>query len=150
MNTVVQDGGTVNVFVGSGQPLVLGADVNQLTTVQDPFDSTQLTVALQTPGSSVDISRNISGGSLGGLLDFRSEQLDPAHNALGRIAAALTDVVNTQHREGMDLSGALGGDFFAVGGAEVLDNSLNSGSGTVAATRANIGATDRHATTFSK
>ena len=40
----------------------------------------------------------------------------------------------------MDLSGALGGDFFAVGGAEVLDNSLNSGSGTVAATRANIGA----------
>jgi flagellar hook-associated protein 1 FlgK len=74
------------------------------------------------------------------LLDFRSEQLDPAHNALGRIAAALTDVVNTQHREGMDLSGALGGDFFAVGGAEVLDNSLNSGSGTVAATRANVGA----------
>ena len=87
----------------------------------------------------MDISRNISGGSLGGLLDFRSEQLDPAHNALGRIAAALTEVVNTQHREGMDLSGALGGDFFAVGGAEVLDNSLNSGSGTVAATRANIG-----------
>ncbi len=143
VNAVVQDGGTVNVFVGSGQPLVLGADVNQLTTIQDSFDSTQLTVALQTPGSSVDISRNISGGSLGGLLDFRSEQLDPAHNALGRIAAALTDVVNTQHREGMDLSGALGGDFFAVGGADVLDNSLNSGSGTVAATRANIGATDR-------
>jgi flagellar hook-associated protein 1 FlgK len=140
VNAVVQDGGIVNVFVGSGQPLVLGADVNKLTTIQDSFDSTQLTVALQTPGSSVDISRNISGGSLGGLLDFRSEQLDPAHNALGRIAAALTDVVNTQHREGMDLSGALGGDFFAVGGAEVLDNSLNSGSGTVAATRANVGA----------
>ncbi|HET9446920.1 MAG TPA: flagellar hook-associated protein FlgK, partial [Steroidobacteraceae bacterium] len=103
VNAVVQDGGTVNVFVGSGQPLVLGADVNQLTTIQDPFDSTQLTIALETPGSSVDISRNISGGALGGLLDFRSEQLDPAHNALGRIAVALSDVVNTQHREGMDL-----------------------------------------------
>ena len=139
VNAVVQDGGTVNVFVGSGQPLVLGADVNQLTTIQDPFDSTQLTIALETPGSSVDISRNISGGALGGLLDFRSEQLDPAHNALGRIAVALTDVVNTQHREGMDLAGALGGDFFAVGDVEVMDNSLNSGSGTVDATRANIG-----------
>ncbi len=140
VNAVRQDGGTINAFVGSGQPLVLGADVNQLTTMQDPFDSTRLTVALQTPGSSVDISRNVSGGSLGGLLDFRSEQLDPAHNALGRIAVALTDVVNTQHREGMDLSGALGGDFFAVGNAEVLENSLNTGSGTVAATRADVGA----------
>ncbi len=88
----------------------------------------------------MDISRNISGGALGGLLDFRSEQLDPAHNALGRIAVALSDVVNAQHREGMDLTGALGGDFFAVGGAEVLDNSLNTGSGTVAATRADVGA----------
>jgi flagellar hook-associated protein 1 len=138
VNVVKQDAGTVNVFVGSGQPLVLGANTNQLTTIQNPFDSTQLTVALQTPGSSVDISRNVSGGALGGLLAFRSEQLDPAHNALGRIAVALTDVVNSQHNEGMDLSGALGGDFFAVGDAEVLDNGLNSGTGTVTATRTDV------------
>jgi flagellar hook-associated protein 1 FlgK len=140
VNTVKQDGGTVNVFVGNGQPLVLGVSVNQLATVQDPFDSSRLTVALQTPGSSVDISRNVSGGTLGGMLDFRSEQLDPARSALGRIAVALTDVVNTQHREGMDLTGALGGDFFAVGGVDVLDSSLNSGTGTVAAVRGDVGA----------
>lgn len=140
VNTVKQDGGTVNVFVGNGQPLVLGGSVNQLATVQDPFDSSRLTVALQTPGSAVDISRNISGGTLGGLLDFRGEQLDPARSALGRIAVALTDVVNTQHREGMDLTGALGGDFFAVGGVDVLDSSLNSGTGTVAAVRGDVGA----------
>src|SRR5262245_38619177 len=140
VNAVRQDGGIVNVFVGSGQPLVLGGNVNQLTTIQDPFDATQLTVALQTPGSSVDISRNISGGTLGGLLDFRSEQLDPAHNALGRIAAALTDVVNAQHHEGMDLTGDLGGDFFGIGDAQVLDNQLNTGTGTVTATRTDVGA----------
>ncbi len=140
VNTVKQDGGTVNVFVGNGQPLVLGGSVNQLATVQDPFDSSRLTVALQTPGSSVDISRNVSGGTLGGMLDFRSEQLDPARSALGRIAVALTDVVNTQHHEGMDLTGALGGDFFAVGGVDVLDSSLNSGTGTVAAVRGDVGA----------
>lgn len=140
VNTVKQDGGTVNVFVGNGQPLVLGGSVNQLATVQDPFDSSRLTVALQTPGGSVDISRNVSGGTLGGMLDFRSEQLDPARSALGRIAVALTDVVNTQHREGMDLTGALGGDFFAVGGVDVLDSSLNSGTGTVAAVRGDVGA----------
>jgi flagellar hook-associated protein 1 FlgK len=140
VNVVRQDGGSVNVFVGTGQPLVLGADVNQLSTVQDPSDSSRLTIALQTPGSSVDISRSISGGALGGLLDFRSEQLDPAHNALGRIAVALTDVVNGQHREGIDLSGALGGDLFEVGGPEALANDLNGGSGTVGVTRSDIGA----------
>jgi flagellar hook-associated protein 1 FlgK len=46
--------------------------------------------------------------------------------------------VNEQHHEGMDLSGALGGDFFAVGDAEVLDNGLNTGTGTVTATRADV------------
>jgi flagellar hook-associated protein 1 len=140
VTAVKQDGGIVNVFVGSGQPLVLGASVNQLTTIQDPFDSSRLGLAMATPGGSVDITRNISGGSLGGLMDFRSEQLDPAHNALGRIAVALADLVNTQHGEGIDLSGALGGDFFAVGAPEVLANSLNDGTGTVSATVANIGA----------
>ena len=140
VNTVVQDGGTVNVFVGNGQPLVLGGNVNKLTTIQDPYDSSRLTIALQTPGSSVDISRNISGGVLGGLMDFRTEQLDPARNALGRIAVGLTDVVNSQHREGIDLSGQLGGDFFAVGDAETLASSLNSGTGTVSATRADVSA----------
>jgi flagellar hook-associated protein 1 FlgK len=140
VNVVRQDGGTVNVFVGSGQPLVLGGDVNELTTVQDPYDSSRLTIALQTPGSSVDISRNISGGVLGGLLDFRTEQLDPAHNALGRIAVALTDVVNSQHHEGIDLSGALGGDLFEVGDAQGLASSLNSGSGTLSVTRTDVGA----------
>jgi flagellar hook-associated protein 1 len=139
VNTVVQDGGTVNVFVGSGQPLVLGGDVNTLTTEQDPYDSTRLTIALETPGSTVDISRNISGGVLGGLMDFRTEQLDPARNALGRIAVGLTDVVNAQHREGIDLSGQLGGDFFAVGAAESLASSLNTGSAAVSVTRAAVG-----------
>jgi flagellar hook-associated protein 1 len=140
VNAVPQDGGTVNVFVGSGQPLVLGASVNQLTTMQDPYDSSQLRVALQTPGSTVDVSRNISGGTLGGLLDFRAEQLEPAKNELGRFAVALSEVVNTQHHEGIDLSGALGGDFFAVGDADVLDNALNTGSGTVNATRVDVSA----------
>src|SRR5262249_23508565 len=87
-----------------------------------------------------DISRNITGGTVGGLLDFRREQLEPAKNDLGRFAVALSDVVNTQHHEGIDLSGALGGDFFAVGDAEVLDNGLNTGTGTVSATRVDVGA----------
>jgi flagellar hook-associated protein 1 len=144
VNTVVQDGGQVNVFIGNGQPLVLGAEASQLATIQDSFDPTRLGIAVQSSGGLIDVTRNISGGKVGGILDFRSEQLDPAHNALGRISIALADVVNAQHAEGMDLSGALGGAFFDVGGVDTLASGLNAGSGTVDVTRANIGdLTDR-------
>ncbi len=131
VNTVKQDGGAVNVFIGSGQPLVLGAVASEVATTQDPFDPTKLGIAMRTSSGQIDITRSISGGSVGGLLDFRDEQLDPAHNALGRISVALTDLVNSQHREGVDLSGELGGDFFAIGDVETLASSLNGGSGTV-------------------
>jgi flagellar hook-associated protein 1 FlgK len=132
------------VFIGNGQSLVLGADVNQLATIQDPFDPTRLGIAMETQGGAIDVTRNIAGGVVGGLLDFRSQQLDPAHNALGRISVALTDIVNSQHGAGLDLTGALGGDFFSIGGVETLASSLNGGAGAVAVTRADVGGlTDR-------
>lgn len=144
VNTVEQDGGIVNVFIGNGQPLVLGAQASKLTTVQDGYDPTRLGVAVQTQSGTMDVTANISGGVLGGILDVRRELLDPAHNALGRMSVALADVVNGQHREGIDLSGTMGGDFFSVGAVEVLGHSGNGGTGTVAVTRGNVaGLTER-------
>ncbi len=93
---------------------------NQLTTVQ--IRSIRRSCSMRCRRRAPWTSRNISGGTLGGLLDWRSEMLDPARNELGRIGVALSDVVNAQHREGMDLTGALGGDFFASAAREVLDN----------------------------
>ena len=66
---------------------------------------------------TVDITASVTGGALGGLLDFRSQVLDPARNDLGRLAAGLAEAMNGQHRAGVDLKGALGTDLFSVGGA---------------------------------
>jgi flagellar hook-associated protein 1 len=140
VNIVRQDGGAANVFIGNGQPLVLGSQTNALTTVADGFDATRLNIGMQTTGGSVDITKNISGGVIGGVLDFRREMLDPAHNALGRFSVGLTEVVNGQHHEGIDLSGALGGDMFATGGVDVLDHNANAGSGALAVTRGSASA----------
>jgi flagellar hook-associated protein 1 FlgK len=140
VNVVMQDGGAANVFIGSGQPLVLGSQASSLATIQDGFDPTRLNIGVQTSGGVADITRNISGGVLGGVLDFRREMLDPAHNALGRVSVALTQVVNAQHHEGIDLSGALGGDLLATGGVDVLAHSGNTGTGEPAVTRTNAGA----------
>ncbi len=56
----------------------------------DSFQPERLTLALQSPSGPTDITGSLSGGSVGGLLNFRREMLDPARNELGRMAVALT------------------------------------------------------------
>jgi flagellar hook-associated protein 1 FlgK len=138
--TTVNEGSFLNVFIGNGQPLVLGTNASEITTVTDPFDPERTQFALNTPTGTVDISRGVSGGTLGGLLDVRREMIEPARNELGRIALAITTQVNAQHREGMDLNGQLGGNFFNIGGIGVTDVTTNTGTASVTATRTNTGA----------
>ena len=69
---------------------------------------------------------------------MRSRLLDPADNALGRIAAGITEAFNAQHRLGVDANGNLGGDFFSVTAPSVAPHQLNSG-GTATAAIADIG-----------
>jgi len=140
VSTVAEGDSSINVFIGNGQPLVLGTTASRVTTATDTVDPERLRLALQTPAGNVDISRSVSGGSLGGLLDFRREMLDPARNELGRISLAVANQVNAQHREGMDLTGALGGNFFNVGAVGVNGATGNTGTATVTATRSNLGA----------
>ncbi|HEV7609271.1 MAG TPA: flagellar hook-associated protein FlgK, partial [Steroidobacteraceae bacterium] len=138
--TTVADGDSINVFIGNGQPLVLATTASEITTVTDPFDPERTQFALLTSTGTVDISRGVSGGTLGGLLDWRREMLEPARNELGRISLAISSQVNAQHREGMDLTGALGGDFFSVGGVGVTDVTTNTGTAVITATRTNVAA----------
>jgi len=140
VTTIAEGAGTVNVFIGNGQPLVLGTTASEITTVVDPFDPERTQFALKTASGTVDISRAVSGGTLGGLLDWRREMLEPARNELGRISLAIASQVNAQHHEGMDLNGALGGDFFTMGGVGISDVTTNTGTANPTATRTNIGA----------
>jgi len=138
--TTVADGDALNVFIGNGQPLVLNTTASEITVVPDTFDPSRSQFALKTANGTVDISRGVSGGTLGGLLDWRREMLEPARNELGRIGLAISNQVNNQHREGMDLSGTLGGNFFNVGPVTVNDVTTNTGTATVAVTRTNVSA----------
>src|SRR5690606_5440919 len=74
------------------------------------------------------------------LLDARRELIDPARNELGRIAVGIAEATNTQHHRGVDLHGQPGGDFFAVGGVEVLGGRGNGGSAVLTASRTGVDA----------
>ncbi|QRQ84305.1 flagellar hook-associated protein FlgK [Cupriavidus oxalaticus] len=131
---VVQDGGTYNVFVGNGQPLVMGNDSYDLKAVASAADPNRTVVAYTLPNGSVYESEAgaITGGSLGGLLQFRTETLDAAQSAIGRLSLAIGQSFNAQHKLGMDLNGAIGTDMFELGTATVLPNANNAVKTTVA------------------
>lgn len=104
--------GQLNVFIGNGQPLVLGNSAAKLQAVPSPVDANQKEIALQINGVSNIISKELSGGKIGGLLEFRDNDLTNAINGLGRVALVFSDTVNKQHSLGMDLENNLGGPFF--------------------------------------
>ncbi len=134
VQTVEQDNFAVNVYIGKGQALVTDTEAQELSVVPNPYDSSQMDVGYSNGATIVNITSLLSGGRLGGLLDQRKEILDPSENALGRIAVALSETFNRQHRLGMDLNSQLGKDFFSIGEPEVLASVNNTSNADVSAT----------------
>jgi flagellar hook-associated protein 1 FlgK len=123
--------GSINVFVGGGQALVLGSRANELAVQNDEYSRPRSLVLKDGSGTATPVSSKLSGGELGGMLDFRREVLEPAINDLGRTAAALASAVNAQHRQGVDQYGNPGGDFFTTPTALATASSKNTGSASV-------------------
>ena len=124
--------GSVNVFLGSGQALVLGSNANSLSLQADAYGQKQ-DVVLNSGNSKSIITSQVSGGSLGGLLDAQRELIDPAISQLGKLAVTLASAVNAQNAKGMDQYGQLGGALFSVPPPAVTASSANTGSGSVSA-----------------
>jgi len=125
-----QDNGKYNVFMGNGQSLVTGDQAATMKAVPSAADPTRTTVALVGMAGNVSElgSDVITGGSLGGLMNFRTQTLIPAQNAIGRLAMAVSGAFNEQHGLGVDLNGALGTDFFTTATPGVFSNAKNTGN----------------------
>lgn len=132
--TVSEQGGEFNLFIGNGQPLVLGTKSYSLQTIGSKTDPKRTEVAYGdgTPMKADDFA----GGALGGLLEFRDQTLVSTQNALGRVALGLASGVNAQHREGITLDNQNGGDFFDIPPMSAVANSANQGNATLQASLA--------------
>ncbi len=124
-----QDDGTVSVFIGNGQTLVMGAVSHELVADHLTGDPENLEIGLQTSNGSkpINVTRFMSGGEIGGLIETRTGMLDTAQNQLGLIGLSLASQMNAQNRLGLDLNGDLGGDIF-----DLPDPVVNSASGNKA------------------
>lgn len=132
---VPQSGGSYNVLIGNGLPLVIGINTLSLTTVKSPTDANRLEVAYKSQTNSTILNGDsLAGGTISGLLQFRANSLDGIQNQLGQIAVALTGTFNTQHAQGLDSNGNPGTAFFTMPVPTVAASIANTGTATLSGT----------------
>jgi flagellar hook-associated protein 1 FlgK len=109
--------GSVMVNLSSGESLVLEDGSFNVFEVNSDADlnykSLQLTSNSGKP-TTLNIRETKLGGALGGLFRYRDEVLETSRRELGQIAVALTESLNTQNRQGMDLDQQLGANIFLL------------------------------------
>ncbi len=134
VTTVSQDDGTVNVYIGNGQALVTGLSASSMVVTPNVYDPERMEAAFVTTSGPVVVSGQLNGGEVGGILQFRSQVLDPTMNRLGQLAISVASTFNAQHAMGIDLNGEVGGDFFVpidtdttISTAQVLPSVKNTG-----------------------
>lgn len=136
-----QPDGTVSVFIGNGQALVVDETPFTLRAVQSSSDPSKLDVAYQYQGNVVALPQNsLQGGNLGAFLAFRDQSLEPARNALGRVALGLASSMNQQNQMGVDLNGALGGALFTAATPRIDQGANNTGTAVVSASITDVAA----------
>lgn len=131
---VIEQDGVFNLTLNNGQVLLGGSQVFPLEAQTSKSDPSKVVVAYTSAfengvGRTVQLSdSNFKGGQLGGLLQYRSQSLDATQNYLGRLAIGISAALNEVHKEGYDLSGVIGGDFFSVELGQPIPSNKNGNS----------------------
>ncbi|MES2098361.1 MAG: flagellar hook-associated protein FlgK [Pseudomonadota bacterium] len=137
VTTIEADDGSVGLFIGGGQNLVLGAKANTIKAVPDAFDPAKAMLTMSEGAVDRLIpADSLAGGALAGLLKFQNDDLTAANNLLGQMAAAISGAVNQQQSLGLDLGqpAGAGAPIFAVGAARVLGAAANTGTAALTLT----------------
>jgi flagellar hook-associated protein 1 FlgK len=134
VTTVPAADGTVGVFLGGSQTLVLGADATALTTVADAYDPAKLQVGISEAGVTRAFPDGFIGaGSVAGLLRVQNHDIPDARGLLGQLASAIAGQLNAQQALGLDLGkpASAGAPLLAIGAPQVLPSSNNAMAGGV-------------------
>lgn len=144
---VIESNGNYDVYTGTGQSLVSAGTSYQMTATPSKADPLQYSLQIAYGHTTTDVTSVLSGGSIGGLLRYRSEVLTPAANELGRVAIVLADKINSQLSQGIDSKGNPGSALFnninsaALISQRSIGASTNtSGSGNLDVTLSNTSA----------
>lgn len=128
VSTISAPDGSLGVFIGGTQRLVLGNQSTTLSVTDDTYDNSKARVSVQDFSGPRELDAGtLAGGSIAGLLQFQDQDLTDARNMLGQMSAALSSRVNEQQSYGLDLGNpaSAGAPIFSVGAPRVLPASTN-------------------------
>lgn len=112
------DNGSISLFIGGSQALVLGTDAATLSVAETKEypGSQKLSLYFQQPkGPQVELSpAMVGGGDIAGLLKFNNDDLVTGQNLLGRLALSIGTELNNRNNLGLTLSGKSGTDLFKL------------------------------------
>ena len=115
---VAADDGSISLFVGGSQALVLGINSGQLSveeTKEYPGSQRMALYFSQPGGQQLELTAAmVGGGEIAGLLKFRNEDLAEGRNLLGRLAMTIGHELNLQNQRGLTLNGQQGGALFSL------------------------------------
>ena len=141
VSTVPAEDGSLSVFLGGGQSLVVGAQTTKVVPMTDPYDATRAVIGVAGQNGNRQLPDSLlSSGSISGLLRFQNSDLTDARNQLGQLALGIGQQVNEQQSQGLDLLGQPGAAIFRFGdvsGAPVVAGrslASNTGSGSISLT----------------
>ena len=110
--------GTMGIFVGGSQALVLGTTAATLSVDESQQfpGSGQMRLFFNRPGASpVEMNESmLGGGEITGLLRFANNDLAEGRNLLGRLALAIGTTLNYQQSLGLTLDGQPGKPLFST------------------------------------
>ncbi|WP_424626029.1 flagellar hook-associated protein FlgK [Achromobacter marplatensis] len=143
--TTYEQGDKINISLAKGgQALLSGTTIYPLQAVPSTKDAGRTVLAYTLPAGSgktvsVELSDNeVTGGKLGGLLQFRSSSLDVMQAQLGQMAVGLAMSFNEQHRQGLDQNGNPGTDFFSISSPQGVPNTLNKSNAQISGQFTNL------------
>ncbi len=131
ITTVAASDGTIGVFAGGGQRLVLGKEAQPLTVVNSLGDPSRASVAVLDNGQPLRLDeRSLGAGRIAGMLQFQNQDLVQAQLLLGQMAAAVGGAVNAQQKLGLNLHQPAGSvpaqDMFSVGAPKAQPMGTNA------------------------
>lgn len=101
--------GNYNITLAQGQPLVSGSTA---ATLSEDDGDVSLTYGTQTFSVSSGV-----GGSIGGLIDYQENVLDPTLDSLNDLASEIADDFNSLQTSGYDVNGDAGTALFTYDSA---------------------------------
>lgn len=123
--------GSTSITTTGGVLLVNGTSAATLARVNDLREPTRGRIVLQVGPASTDVTREMHGGIIGGLLDTRSQLVENTRNELGRLAASVVATLNARNAAGDDGDGDPGLALFTIGVPAVRAASSNTGSASL-------------------